>query len=63
LNDDPLLNSAGAAKVLAVKPDTLKKWRQRGQGPDFIQYGPGGPVRYLHSALLKFIEEHTVTIR
>lgn len=62
-NDDPLLDTAGAATYLAVEPDTLKKWRQRRQGPDYIQYGPNGPVRYAVKALIEFLGANTVRDR
>jgi hypothetical protein len=53
-DDNPVLNEAGAAFVLGVSQDLLKKWRQRKQGPDYIQYGHNGPVRYELNALLVF---------
>jgi hypothetical protein len=59
-DDNPVLNEQGAAFVLGVSPDLLKKWRQRAQGPDYIQYGPGGPVRYELKALLAFRDYHRI---
>jgi hypothetical protein len=53
-DDNPVLNELGAAFVLGVSPNLLKKWWQRTQGPDYIQYGRGGPVRYEIKALLYF---------
>jgi hypothetical protein len=38
----------------------LKKWRQRNQGPDYVQYGPDGPVRYELDALMAFRARHRV---
>jgi hypothetical protein len=54
-SDDPLLDSYCAAKLLGISLDLLEKWRRRDQGPDYIQYGKGGPARYQLSALATFI--------
>lgn len=35
------LTTPEAAAILGVAPATLRSWKLRGQGPDFIQ--PGGP--------------------
>jgi hypothetical protein len=51
IDDDPVFEVMYAARILGISQDLLEKWRQRGQGPDYIQYGPGGPVRYALSAL------------
>jgi hypothetical protein len=60
INDDPVVDAIDGAVILGVKVATLKKWRQRNQGPDFIQYGQHGPVRYRVRALMEFRESHTV---
>jgi len=62
-DDNPVLNEQGAAFILGVSAELLKKWRQRMQGPDFIQYGPGGPVRYELKALMEFRNECRVYLR
>ena len=54
VNDDPVFDTPGAAIILGVKADTLKKWRTREQGPDYYQYEGDGPVRYPLSALLEY---------
>lgn len=51
INDDPLFDVIDAAEILGISQDLLEKWRQRERGPAYIQYGPGGPVRYELSAL------------
>ncbi len=61
-DDDPVLDSQGAAFVLGVSVDLLKKWRQRRQGPDYIQYGAGGSVRYEVKALLEFRDAYRVRV-
>ena len=59
-NDNPVFDERGAAQILRLSPDQLKKWRQRNMGPDYIQYGPRGPVRYTLNALMAFLDIHTV---
>jgi hypothetical protein len=61
INDDPVFEYRDAAEILGVSPELVEKWRQRYEGPDFIQYGgPGGPVRYALSALMAYREHFTV---
>ena len=54
IKDDPVLNGRQASWFLGISLDLLEKWRQRQQGPNYLQYGPGGPVLYELSALLAF---------
>ena len=61
-DDNPVFDEIGAAFLLGLKPDTLKKWRQRQQGPDYIQYGPNGPVRYELKTLIEFRDKYTLRI-
>lgn len=61
LNDDPLVGTRGAAIILGVSADLLKKWRQRGKGPDYYQYEDGGPVLYGVRALNAFKVAYLVT--
>jgi len=61
-DDNPLFGTCEAADILAVGVDLLKKWRQRDQGPDYVQYGPGGPVRYELDALMAFRATHRVRV-
>jgi len=53
-NDLELLAPRPAAKYLGVTHWALARWRQRGQGPDFIKLG--GRVRYRRSALDAFLQ-------
>jgi hypothetical protein len=57
---NPLLKEDSAAILLAVSQDLMKKWRQRDWGPNYIQYGKDGPVRYEFEALMDFRERHRV---
>ena len=59
-DDNPVFNELGAAQLVGVTADCLKKWRQRKQGPDYIQYGPYGPVRYELNALVEFRDQYRV---
>jgi len=61
-DDNPVLNETGAAFIVGVTADCLKKWRQRKQGPDHTQYGRNGPVRYELEALMKFRDKHRVKL-
>ena len=59
-DDDPVLGTADAARILGIAADTMKKWRQRNQGPEYIQYEANGPVLYRLSALRQYQATHTV---
>jgi hypothetical protein len=58
--DDPVFNTRDAAQILGLSTDRLMKWRQRGQGPGFLQYESDGPVRYELSSLIQFKAAHRV---
>lgn len=60
VNDNPLFDVVYAARILGISQDLLEKWRQRNQGPDYIQYGTNGPVRYELSALEAYKAAHRV---
>jgi hypothetical protein len=59
-DDNPVFDEFCAARFLGLSTETLKKWRQRNFGPDYIQYGPKGPVRYSFLALMEFRDIHTL---
>ena len=61
-DDNPVFNEDSAARFLGISAECMKKWRQRNQGPDYLQYGPGGPVRYELSALTAFRAAHKITV-
>lgn len=58
--DDPLFNTAGAAKYLMSSAPTLERWRRNGVGPDFCKMGAA--IRYRKSALDRFIEASTRSV-
>ena len=62
INDDPVFNTRDAAEILGVSYEAMKKWRERDRGPDYIQYGFEGPIRYSWNVLLNFRERHTVHV-
>jgi hypothetical protein len=57
---DPVFNTRDAATILGVTPDRLEKWRQRGMGPDYLQYEDHGYVRYELSAMNEFKARHRI---
>jgi len=63
LADDPVVGTRGAAIILGVSIDQVKKWRQRGQGPEYYQFEEGGPIRYSINALNRYKAAHLVIPR
>jgi len=61
-DDNPVFDEITAAGFLGLTAHCLKKWRQRRQGPDYIQYGANGPVRYEFNALREFRNRYTVKL-
>ena len=61
-DDNPVFNEYSAAQIVGVSAECLKKWRQRNQGPDYIQYGRSGPVRYELNALMAFRATYRVEV-
>jgi predicted site-specific integrase-resolvase len=53
----PLLTESEAARILAVKPATLRRWRWSGDGPPFRR--TGACVRYHPDDIKEFIEAAT----
>lgn len=62
-SNNPALKECVAACILGLSDETLKKWRQRGIGPNYVQYGPDGAVRYLLSNLMEFRANHRIKTR
>jgi len=52
-----LLGASNAAKILGRSPTTLKRWRQEGIGPNWIELE--GRVSYDIGALLDYIQRNT----
>lgn len=53
-----LLTSPNAARLLGVKPQTLRKWRYQGRGPRFVRLGTGrqSPAAYRLADLEAWLE-------
>jgi hypothetical protein len=62
IDDVPVFDVFAAARILGITAECLKKWRQRNQGPDYIQYGKDGAVRYELTALMAYRAAHRVQI-
>ena len=62
VEENPVVNECGAAGLLGVSQELLKKWRQRGFGPNYIPYGENGPIRYELNELTEFREVHVVLV-
>jgi excisionase family DNA binding protein len=45
-NETEQMDTHEAAKYLAVSVPTLKRWRQRNEGPPFLRVGPRA-IRYV----------------
>ena len=58
-NADPPMNTHAAAALLGMSYSTVKKMRQRKQGPDYYKT-ESGAVRYLLSAGLAYRAKRTV---
>lgn len=56
MKGEQLIDDHQAADLLAIKPQTLRKWRMLGTGPDFVKIGR--ITRYQVSALNRWIEQH-----
>jgi hypothetical protein len=55
-----MLTEFQVSDLLDVSYEALEKWRKRpGRGPKFVRY-PKGEIRYRLSAVMNFLEEHTV---
>lgn len=61
-DDNPIFDERGAAVLIGLSPETLKKWRQRDKGPNYLQYGQAGPVRYELDTLMAFRADHRVQV-
>ena len=55
------VESAAAAPMIGVEPETLKLWRRKGIGPAYVKFG--NRVRYRVSDIEAWLDAHTVTPR
>ena len=54
-DNNDLICTKAAAKLLGLSPQTLEKWRSQGRGPVFVRIGSKA-IRYRCEALTQFIE-------
>lgn len=61
LENDRLVNTAGAARLIGFTPKTLREWRSKGVGPAAIRFGrgPRGRVLYRVSALEAWVRDNS----
>lgn len=52
-----LVNTRRAAEILGRSPNTLKRWRYEGVGPDYVEME--GRVSYDVAVLLEYIRKNT----
>ena len=58
-DDEEVLTTEQAAAFIHHKPDTLRKWRGRGEGPVYSK--PGRLCLYLKSDLIAWLRAGRVT--
>ena len=58
---EPLLDELAAARFLAVSAGTLRNWRSKNRGPEFIHIGAS--VRYSPERLRRYVEARTRRVR
>ncbi len=56
---EKLITEQETAGYLNISPETLKKARFKGTGPDYIKVGRC--IRYRMSAVVSYLERHTIT--
>jgi predicted site-specific integrase-resolvase len=61
MTSEPLMTTAQAAKLLGIRPATLRKWRHLGRSPRFVRYGqgPGARCYYQVKDIKEWLEERT----
>lgn len=63
IDEDPGFPTESASILTGVSSELLKKWRQRGEGPAYFQFGREGRVVYALSDLNAFKAAHRVVPR
>lgn len=57
--DIKLLNNAGTAGMLDIRPNTLEIWRTKGEGPPYRKVGRA--VRYVEAEVIAWLDAQTHT--
>jgi excisionase family DNA binding protein len=57
--EQELLTTDQVAEYLSVTPETVRRWRGRGEGPPAVKIGAGraAPVRYFKAAVVRWLEQ------
>lgn len=58
--DEQLLPEKTAAKLLAISPRTLRNWRVKGKGPQYVKVSSRA-IRYRYGDLIRWSESQTRT--
>lgn len=56
----PLLDTADVAALFGVGESTVRRWRDRGEGPPFVRVG--GVVRYRPAAVEEWLSDREGTV-
>jgi len=56
--NEMFVNDVRAAEILGLSPQTLRNWRCRGLGPNYVRFGAA--IRYRIADLLDFAERRKV---
>ena len=63
LEDLRMLNSSELSEIIGIKSATLRSWRKRGFGPNFIKAdGLKGQVRYMVKDVRTWIESKRIIL-
>lgn len=52
------LTPADVEELYGISAETLKTWRSRGGGPDFVQQNTAGKVLYTHESISRWLAAH-----
>lgn len=58
-DDERLLDTGEAAKLLHVSSKTLAYWRSTGEGPPFVRLGVR-TIRYQRASLLAYVDRRSI---
>ena len=56
---DTIVTEKAAANLLKLAPQTLRAWRHKRQGPDYVKFGRA--IRYCVNDLAAFVEKRRVS--
>ena len=62
LRRKPLLTPGEVEELFGIRESSLRTWRCRGGGPDYIQHGEKGSVHYDPKSIEKFINRNRIRV-